>query len=129
VPPNKNQKLPPIENKRVWASIEKMPEEVIEEAFAEARNREERFILNPDLSLKNGSNIVFSIFRPLSLWDTRLTQNAPCNSANGRQRLFRSSPCPEVNRRTLQRDIKTMIEKELIASEGATNQLVYLLKA
>jgi hypothetical protein len=37
--------------------------------------------------------------------------------------------CPEVNRRTLQRDLKTMIEKELIASEGATNQLVYRLKA
>ena len=36
--------------------------------------------------------------------------------------------CPEVNRRSLQRDLKTMIEKELIASEGATNQLIYLLK-
>jgi Fic family protein len=36
--------------------------------------------------------------------------------------------CLEVNRRSLQRDLKTMIEKELIASEGATNQLVYLLK-
>jgi Fic family protein len=37
--------------------------------------------------------------------------------------------CPEVNRRTLQRDLKTMIKKELIASEGATNQLVYRLRA
>lgn len=37
--------------------------------------------------------------------------------------------CPEVNRRSLQRDLKTMIEKKLIASEGATNQLAYLLKA
>lgn len=36
----KNLKRPPIENKRVWASIEKMPEDVIEEAFAEARNRD-----------------------------------------------------------------------------------------
>ncbi|MFO7971234.1 MAG: Fic family protein [Thermodesulfobacteriota bacterium] len=35
----------------------------------------------------------------------------------------------EVTLRTLQRDLKTMIEKELIASEGATNQLVYRLKA
>jgi len=36
--------------------------------------------------------------------------------------------CPEVNRRSLQRDLKIMIEKELITAEGATNQLVYLLK-
>lgn len=36
--------------------------------------------------------------------------------------------CPEVNRRSLQRDLKIMIEKELIATEGATNQLVYLLR-
>ena len=36
--------------------------------------------------------------------------------------------CPEVNRRSLQRDLKTLIEKELIESEGATNQLVYLLR-
>jgi len=36
--------------------------------------------------------------------------------------------CPDVNRRSLQRDLKLMIEKELIAAEGATNQLVYLLR-
>jgi Fic family protein len=36
--------------------------------------------------------------------------------------------CPEVNRRSLQRDLKVMIEKELIGSEGATNQLVYFLR-
>lgn len=36
--------------------------------------------------------------------------------------------CPDVNRRSLQRDFKIMIEKELIATEGATNQLVYLYK-
>ncbi|MEA2060432.1 MAG: hypothetical protein U9P10_08005 [Thermodesulfobacteriota bacterium] len=36
----KNLKRPPIENKRVWASIEKMPEDVIEEALAEARSRD-----------------------------------------------------------------------------------------
>lgn len=36
----KNLKRPPIQNKRVWASIEKKPEEVIEEAFAEALNRD-----------------------------------------------------------------------------------------
>ena len=36
--------------------------------------------------------------------------------------------CPEVNRRSLQRDLKIMIEKELIGSEGATNQLIYFLR-
>lgn len=36
--------------------------------------------------------------------------------------------CPEVNRRSLQRDLKIMIEKELIDAEGATNQLVYLVR-
>ncbi|MCD4654707.1 Fic family protein, partial [bacterium] len=36
--------------------------------------------------------------------------------------------CPEVNRRSLQRDLKIMIETELLAAEGATNQLVYLLR-
>jgi len=36
--------------------------------------------------------------------------------------------CPDVNRRSLQRDLKIMIEKELIGSEGATNQLVYFLR-
>jgi len=36
--------------------------------------------------------------------------------------------CPEVNRRSLQRDLKIIIEKELLAAEGATNQLVYILK-
>ena len=36
--------------------------------------------------------------------------------------------CPEVNRRSLQRDVKIMLEKGLIDSEGATNQLVYLLR-
>jgi Fic family protein len=36
--------------------------------------------------------------------------------------------CPNVNRRSLQRDLKGMIEKDLLAAEGATNQLVYILK-
>jgi Fic family protein len=36
--------------------------------------------------------------------------------------------CPEVNRRTLQRDLKEMINKGLLFSEGATNQLIYRLK-
>jgi hypothetical protein len=36
--------------------------------------------------------------------------------------------CPEVNRRSLQRDIQGMIKKKLLVTEGATNQLVYSLK-
>jgi uncharacterized protein with HEPN domain len=35
--------------------------------------------------------------------------------------------CPEVNRRTLQRDLKELQDKELVATEGATNQLSYVL--
>lgn len=33
--------------------------------------------------------------------------------------------CPGVHRRTLQRDLKDMVEKELLAVDGATNQLQY----
>jgi Fic family protein len=36
--------------------------------------------------------------------------------------------CPEVNRRSLQRDLKGMMDKQLIRAEGATNQLVYYLE-
>ncbi|MCL4694797.1 MAG: Fic family protein [Candidatus Hydrogenedentes bacterium] len=35
--------------------------------------------------------------------------------------------CPGVNRRSLQRDLKEMLDKKLIRAEGATNQLVYHL--
>lgn len=35
---------------------------------------------------------------------------------------------PEVNRRTLQRDLKEMLDGGLLISEGATNKLVYRLK-
>ncbi len=36
--------------------------------------------------------------------------------------------CPKVNRRSLQRDLKVMLEQGLIVSEGATNRLIYRLK-
>ena len=36
--------------------------------------------------------------------------------------------CPEVNRRSLQRDLKGMMGKKLISAEGATKQLVYHLE-
>jgi Fic family protein len=36
--------------------------------------------------------------------------------------------CPDVNRRTLQRDMKAMFDKGLLLSEGATNQLIYRIK-
>lgn len=36
--------------------------------------------------------------------------------------------CPEVNRRSLQRDLKTMVDKGLLIPEGATNKLGYSIK-
>ncbi|GHT08233.1 cell division protein Fic [Planctomycetales bacterium] len=35
--------------------------------------------------------------------------------------------CPDINRRTLQRDLKNLLDKRLLVSEGATNQLAYHL--
>lgn len=37
--------------------------------------------------------------------------------------------CPEVNRRTLQRDLKILMGKDLLIVSGATNQLEYRLKS
>jgi Fic family protein len=37
--------------------------------------------------------------------------------------------CPDVNRRTLQRDLKAMVDNGLLVSEGATNRAVYRFKA
>jgi Fic family protein len=36
--------------------------------------------------------------------------------------------CPEVKRRTLQRDLKAMVDMGLLISEGATNKLVYRMR-
>jgi Fic family protein len=36
--------------------------------------------------------------------------------------------CPEINRRSLQRDLKAMVDIGLLISEGATNKLVYRMK-
>jgi Fic family protein len=36
--------------------------------------------------------------------------------------------CPDVNRRTLQRDLKAMVHEGVLLSEGATNQLIYRIK-
>jgi len=36
--------------------------------------------------------------------------------------------CPHVNRRSLQRDLKAMVDMGLLNSEGATNRLVYRMK-
>ena len=36
--------------------------------------------------------------------------------------------CPEVNRRSLQRHLKAMLDMGLLVSEGATNKLVYRMK-
>jgi predicted HTH transcriptional regulator len=35
--------------------------------------------------------------------------------------------CPGIHRRTLQRDLKYLVEKELLSVEGAMNQLQYRL--
>jgi Fic family protein len=37
--------------------------------------------------------------------------------------------CPDVTRRTLQRELKGLIDKELVVSSGATSNLIYKLKA
>lgn len=36
--------------------------------------------------------------------------------------------CPDVNRRTLQRDLKVMIDSDIIFSKGETHKIVYILK-
>ncbi|NLN92569.1 MAG: Fic family protein [Candidatus Hydrogenedens sp.] len=36
--------------------------------------------------------------------------------------------CPDVNRRTLQRDLKAMVDADLLLSEGSTNNLRYCMK-
>ena len=36
--------------------------------------------------------------------------------------------CPDTNRRSLQRDLKAMLDKGLLIADGATNQLIYRLK-
>jgi hypothetical protein len=36
--------------------------------------------------------------------------------------------CPEVNRRTLQRDLKKMVEGGLLLTEGETHNLLYRLR-
>lgn len=36
--------------------------------------------------------------------------------------------CPDVNRRSLQRDLRAMVEIGLLVSEGATNKLMYRMK-
>ena len=36
--------------------------------------------------------------------------------------------CPDVNRRSLQRDLKAMVDMGPLVSEGATNKLVYRMK-
>ena len=35
--------------------------------------------------------------------------------------------CPEVNRRTLQRDLKRMLDRGVLLSEGETHNLIYVL--
>ncbi len=37
--------------------------------------------------------------------------------------------CPEVNRRTLQRDLKEMVDGGLISASGGTHNLAYVLRS
>ena len=36
--------------------------------------------------------------------------------------------CPDINRRSLQRDLKGMLDKGVLVTEGATNRLEYRLR-
>ena len=58
----KKMKRPPIENKRVWASLEKEPEEVIKAAFTEAQNRDPNHQKNW-VALVDGNNTQIKILR------------------------------------------------------------------
>jgi DNA-binding HxlR family transcriptional regulator len=46
------------------------------------------------------------------------------NRSEFRMEDFEAS-CPGVHRRSLQRDLRALIEKQLIVAEGATNRLIY----
>lgn len=58
-------KCPPIENKRVWASLEKMPEEVIVEAFTEAENRDPKHD-KTWVGLVDGNNTQINILKKIA---------------------------------------------------------------
>ena len=58
-------KCPPIENKRVWASLEKTPEEVIADAFAEAENRDPNHE-KTWVALVDGNNTQINILRKIA---------------------------------------------------------------
>ena len=66
-------KCPPIENKRVWASLEKTPEEVISDAFAEAENRDPKDD-KTWVALVDGNNTQINILRKIARQkDVKLT--------------------------------------------------------
>jgi hypothetical protein len=58
-------KRPPPENKRVWASVEKDPEQVIEEAFAEAFHRDPNHEKHW-VALVDGNNTQINILRRMA---------------------------------------------------------------
>jgi predicted HTH transcriptional regulator len=37
--------------------------------------------------------------------------------------------CPDTNRRSLQRDLKVMVDEGLLVAEGSTNRALYILSA
>lgn len=60
-----NIKCPPVENKRVWASLEKESEQVIADAFAEAENRDPRH-KKTWVALVDGNNTQLKILRKIA---------------------------------------------------------------
>jgi len=88
----------------------------LETQMAEVRDRGERVIRRDVLTRKHGLNDRQS--RALGY----LLERAQLSIQDYEQL------CPEVNRRTLQRDLKEMLARELLSSEGATNLLVYRLR-
>ena len=54
----------------------------------------------------------------------RVALELAANRSEFRMEDFEAS-CPGVHRRSLQRDLRALIEKQLIVAEGATNRLIY----
>ena len=54
----------------------------------------------------------------------RVALELAANRSEFRMEDFEAS-CPGIHRRSLQRDLRALIEKQLIVAEGATNRLIY----
>lgn len=87
----------------------------LETQMVEVRNRSEQVIRRDTLAKHHGLN-------------DRQTKALGHLIRNGRLTIKEfEALCPMANRRSLQRDIKGMLDKKLIRPEGETHQLVYRL--